>query len=60
MSIDKLATKVHGYDDEFFIKHADEYESFNIKVAREINYYLNDMKQVFAHNKSFDYYHILQ
>lgn len=58
MSIDRKATKVHGFYDEFFVEHADDYEHFNKKVAKEIVFTLKDMKQVFAHNMSFDFYHL--
>ena len=29
MPIDIKATKVHGFDDEYFIEHADEHDHFN-------------------------------
>jgi hypothetical protein len=30
MSIDIKATKVHGFDDKYFVDHADEHDYFNI------------------------------
>ena len=60
MSIDHKATKIHGYDDKFFIEHTNEYNHFDVDAANEIFCKLKDMKQVFAHNVSFDFYHIMQ
>ena len=58
MSIDHKATKVHGFSDEYFIEHGNDYGHFDVNSAREIVSTLKNMKQVFAHNLPFDLYHI--
>ena len=48
--IDPRATKVHGFDDQFFIDNDKLYNIFSKKDAKLINDKLKGMKEVYAHN----------